>query len=101
MLKRKISEVIDNRDNKVYKLRLECGHTVKRRDSGRKKPPGFTYCDECQIVLDRLSMADDLVSARQIRTNLAVLKFLENEGHVVGTRPHYSQAVYWKINRRS
>lgn len=96
MIRRKVQEISANRGNKEYTLVLECGHKVKRRDSGKKKPPLSTYCDPCQMILDRLDLIGDLASAKQLKSSIEILKFLEREGLVEAVRAHYSQTIYWK-----
>ena len=52
MRRRKVEEVLENRDNREYKLRLVCDHVVVRRGSGGRKAPASTSFDACQMVLD-------------------------------------------------
>ena len=96
MKNRRVVEVLFNRENKEYSLKLECGHTVSRRDTGKRAPPQSTYCDECKIVIDRLNLAEDWVTAREIKSSIPTLKFLEQEGYVEEAKAHHSQTIYWK-----
>ena len=95
MLRRQVVEVVSNVGLK-YALKLECGHVVTRRDSGRRYPPKSTYCDECVMVVERLERAEGLISTQDARATRTTLRFLEDEGLVEGRRPVSSQTVYWK-----
>lgn len=99
MLRRKVVKVVANEGSKRYALELECGHIARRRDSGTKKPPKSTYCDDCVIVLERLERADGLVSAKDIKSSKAALRFLEAEGLVESRRSIGAKTVYWKRTR--
>ena len=96
MLRRKVTEVVTKGRAKHYTLKLECGHTVTRRDSGRRKPPQSTYCDDCVMILERIELAGDLVSAKEVKSTKATLRFLESEGYVESRRSIGTQTVYWK-----
>ena len=98
MMRRKVTEVLETfRQGREFVLRLACGHEVKRRDNGNRKAPKSTYCDACQMVLDRLDQVEGgIASVRQLKSTQAILRFLEKEGYVEGVQPIASQAVYWK-----
>lgn len=98
MLRRQVVEVLSNREDKEYTLKLTCGHVVQRRDAGRKKPPVSTYCDACLMVLDRLDRAagQGPVSVQELKSTQTVLRYLEKEGFVESVQPVSSHAVYWR-----
>ncbi len=96
MLRRSMTEIVHNRENKEYTLRLECGHDVKRRDSGQRRPPKSTYCDECVIVLERLERAEGWATAKQVKSSIPVLRYLEREGLVECSQGYHEQTKYWK-----
>ena len=83
-----------------WRYTLECGHQVTRRGNS-KRPHQTTYCDACQLILDRMEQSESPVhTSKDLRATKVIMKFLEQEGHVEAVRPVYSQATYWKRAKR-
>jgi hypothetical protein len=95
MKRRKVIEV-ERVERHAFKLKLECGHTVVKRDGGRKAPPKAIICDACAILLDRCRQADGWFSSRQIRGPHAALRLLEDEGLVDSSKAFHGASFYWK-----
>jgi len=81
-LRRKVIEILSQTRSGVRMYLLECGHTVSRRDYGKNKPHNSTYCDLCQIVLERLDRLGGNQTSFALRTNDEVMEFLAKEGRV-------------------
>jgi hypothetical protein len=82
---------------KHFKMKLECGHEVTKRDSGHKNPPKVTRCDPCEIVMDRARAVGGWFQARTIGASHAALKLLEAEGLVESSKEVMSAAVNWRV----
>uniref|UniRef100_A0A6H1Z966 Uncharacterized protein n=1 Tax=viral metagenome TaxID=1070528 RepID=A0A6H1Z966_9ZZZZ len=82
-----------------YVLLLECGHEVKRRGVRGKKEPTSTKCEQCEMALDRLELAEGWASARDLKIPIVVLRFLKAEGLVNDSMPPHGTNPYWRIKR--
>lgn len=79
-----------------FELKLECGHTVVKRDNGRCTPPARTSCDPCAILLDRARAFDGWFLSRQVGGLHSALKLLEREGLVTSSQGIHGSGVHWK-----
>jgi transposase len=91
--------VIEASKIKTWQLQLECGHTVLRREKGRGAPKRVD-CEFCQMVLDRLELAEDWVTSRQVHSTHAVLYFLQKEGLVESSVAPHGGTIYWRSRGR-
>lgn len=85
-----------DRQGKHFKLKLECGHTIIRRDYGHKDPPRRTACDVCAILLDRCRAQDGWFLSRTVGGLHAALKLLEREGLVESSKSVHSTTLHWR-----
>jgi hypothetical protein len=88
-----------DRAGKHFRLKLECGHSVVKRDNGHKDPPRKTACDACAILLDRCRAQDGWFMARTVGGLLPALKLLEAEGLVESSKQVHSTTLHWKVKR--
>jgi len=84
---------------KHFRLKLECGHTLIRRDRG--SVPKRTSCEQCEMLLYRCKLVPDRgwFAARDVQGLLAALKFLEAEGYVESRRDGSHKLLYWRVLR--
>lgn len=83
----------------TYTLELECGHSLQRRGVKGKPAPKTIRCEQCEMALDRLMLATDWATARELRIPFAILRYLENEDHVKSSAAPRGSVIYWRINR--